>query len=149
MKRVAFAAGLVVLVFEIAMLAQTQVESVEQALIKLENGWADALVRRDVAFLDQILADDFMTTSSAGIVSTKAQIVASLKSGEYKFLSAVLDEIKVRIYGDVAIVTGRNTVKSMREGKDISGQERWTDTWIKRDGRWKCVATHNSTIAQK
>jgi ketosteroid isomerase-like protein len=149
MRRIVFAVGFFVLAFGVAILAKTQTESVEQELIKLENGWADALVKRDVAFLDQILADDFMTTSSAGIVSTKAQIIASMESGEYVFFSAVLDDIKVRIYGDVAVVTGRNTVKSMRKGKDISGQERWTDTWIKREGRWHCVATHNSMIAQK
>jgi len=44
------------------------------------------------------------------------------------FTSAILDDIDVRIYGDVAIVMGRNTVKSMRNRKDISGQDRWTDT---------------------
>jgi len=82
MKRIAFAVGLVILVFGVAMLAQTQTETVEQELIKLENGWVVALVKRDGAFLDRILADDFMTTSSRGIISTKAQIVASLKSGD-------------------------------------------------------------------
>jgi ketosteroid isomerase-like protein len=107
------------------------------------------LVKLDLAFLDRILADDFMTTSSGGTVFTKAQLIANLKSGGYVFISAMLDDIKVRIYGDVAVVTGRNTVKGTLKGKDFSGQERWTDTFIKRDGRWQAVATHNSTIAQK
>ena len=153
MKGIAIALSVMILIPAVAVQAQipaqTETEHVTQELIALENGWVDALVKRDVTFLDRILADDFMTTSSRGIVSTKAQIVASLKSGEYVFTSAILDDINVGIYGDVAIVTGRNTVKSTRIGKDISGQERWTDTWIKLDGRWQCVATHNSLIAQK
>jgi hypothetical protein len=43
----------------------------------------------------------------------------------------------------------RNTYKMRLEGKETTGQIRFTDTWIKRDGRWQCVAAHNSTIAQK
>jgi ketosteroid isomerase-like protein len=61
----------------------------------------------------------------------------------------VSDDMKVRIYGDAAVVTGRNTTKETLNGKDTSGQERWTDTWIKKAGRWQCVATHSSNIVQK
>jgi len=149
MKSVAFAVSVAFLVIGTASVAKAQTESAEQELINLENGWAEALVKRDVAFLDRILADDFMTTSSRGIVSTKAQILAGVKSSAYVYISITLDDIQVRIYGDVAMVTGRNTVKSMRNGRDISGQERWTDTWIRHDGRWQAVATHNSKIAQE
>jgi hypothetical protein len=49
------------------------------------------------------------------------------------------DEVKVRIYGDAAAVTGRDTVKKTKDGQDVSHQERWTDTWIKREGQWLCA----------
>lgn len=90
-----------------------------------------------------------MITETDGSVRTKAQDLAAIKSGQTKISSMVTDDIKVRIYGDAAVVTGRNTVKVIWMGKDISGQERWTDTWIKSNGRWQCVATHVSSIAQK
>lgn len=80
---------------------------------------------------------------------TKAQDLADVKSGAYVITSGVMDDIKVRVYGDTAVVTGRNTVKGQYKGKDISGQTRWTDTWVKSAGRWQCVATHSSRIAQK
>jgi len=149
MKRISFSIGLVVLVFEIAMLAQTQTESVEQELIKLENEWADAVVKKDVAFLDRILADDYLATDPEGNGYTKAQEIASMKSEVYLVTSCVHHEMKVRVYGNAAVVTGRSTLNETYKGKDYSIQSRWTDTWVKLNGRWQCVAEHSSEIAQK
>jgi len=123
--------------------------SVEQELIKLENDWNDAQVKRDVAALGRILADDLTIIDPEGTIVTKAQALANLKSGEDAFTSAVADEMKVRVYGDAAVVLGRNTVKEQYKGKDLSGPYRFTDTWIKKDGRWQCVATAGSKITKK
>jgi hypothetical protein len=153
MKRIAIVAGLAVLVLAVAVSAQTpaqtEIEHATQELITLENGWNDALVKHDWAFLDQILADDYISTDSDGIVSTKAQAMANLKSGEIVVTSAVADDFKVRVYGDAAVVTFRNAEKSQSKGKDTSGQERITDTWVKLAGRWQVIAEHVSRIAQK
>jgi ketosteroid isomerase-like protein len=149
MKHNVFAAGLIVLVFGLLALAQTQTESVEQELIKLENEWADAWVKRDAASFDRIIADDYTWTSPWGDVWTKAQDLALVKSGEAVIKSWVLADMKVRVYGDTAVVTGRNTIKETYKGEDVSGQNRWTHTWVKRAGRWQCVAAHSSEIAQK
>jgi ketosteroid isomerase-like protein len=116
--------------------------SVEQELIKLENDWNNALVKRDVAALSRILADDYASIDpDDGSIITKAQSLADLKSGADVVTSAVSDEWKVRVYGDTAVVFGRETVKEEYKGKDVSGQYRFIDTWIKKDGRWQCVAT--------
>jgi uncharacterized protein (TIGR02246 family) len=153
MKRIVFALGVMVLVFAVSLQAQTpaqtETEHATQELITLENGWAEAVVKKDIALFDQILADDYTFTDTEGNVNTKAQYIASVKSGESVVTSAVNDEIKVRFYGDAAVVTGRWTGKETFKGKDTSGQSRWTDTFIKRDGRWLCVATHDSRIPQK
>jgi ketosteroid isomerase-like protein len=150
MKRIVIAVSVAVLVFGVAVLAQTQSKSVEQELLKLEQQWTDALVKPDLAFLDRIEADDYTFTDPEGSVWTKAQSQADLKSGEDVISSCVADEMKARVYRDAAVVTGRNTTKETFKGKDISGQYRWTDTWVKLAGRWRCVATHASRIvAQK
>jgi ketosteroid isomerase-like protein len=110
--------------------------------MKLENEWAEAWVKHDIAFFERIEADDYTWTSPSGEVWAKARdlaFVRSLSSGEGTSLSYVSDEVKVRIYGDAAVVTGRDTVKKTKDGQDVSHQERWTDTWIKRDGRWQCA----------
>ncbi|MGA2363064.1 MAG: nuclear transport factor 2 family protein [Candidatus Aminicenantales bacterium] len=149
MKRIAFAICVVVLIFGIAILAQQKSGGAEQEIIKLEQQWGDALVKRDVVFLDRILAEDYMFTSPEGEVLTKAQMLAMLKSGEDVVSSAVNHDLKVRVYGDAAVVTGYSTYKETVKGKDISGQYRWTDTWIKKAGRWQCVADHASKLAGK
>jgi ketosteroid isomerase-like protein len=153
MKRTAIAVSVVVLALAVAVQAQTPAQTksggVEQELIKLENEWADAWVKRDVAFFDRIIADDYTWTSPWGEVWTKAQDLALVKSGKDVIKSWVLADIKVRVYGDTAVVTGRNTVKETYKSEDVSGQNRWTHTWVKRAGRWQCVAAHSSEIAQK
>ena len=153
MKRIAIAVSVVVLVLAVAVQAQipaqTKSGSVEQELIKLENEWADAWVKSDVAFFDRIMADDYTWTSPWGDVSTKADNFALVKSGKDVITSWVLADMKVRVYGDAAVVTGRDTVKETYKGEDVSGQHRWTHTWIKRAGRWQCVAAHSSEITQK
>jgi ketosteroid isomerase-like protein len=160
MKRIAIAVSVAALVLTVAVSAQPNEEakkqyvlapriSPDQQLIKLENEWADAWVKRDVAFFDRIIADDYTWTSPEGIVWTKAQDLALVKSGEAVITSWVLAEMKVRVYGDAAVVTGRSTVKETYKGEDVSGQYRWTDTWVKRAGGWQCVAGHSSETAQK
>lgn len=163
MKRLALLICVVVLGFGLAILAQ-QTGSTEQELMKLEQEWGNANVKADVAFLDGILAADWLWTDADGVLWTKPDSLAILKSGEDKISSMVVDEMKVHVYGNTAIVTGRTTTKETLKGKDISGVFRFTDTWIKMPGpqvqmpgavavvgtpRWKCVATHVSKVASK
>jgi hypothetical protein len=149
MKRIAFAVGLVVLVSGFAILAKTQTGSVEQEIMKLEDVWGDALIKHDPAPLDKLLADDYIGTNVNGGTYTKAQLLEAVKSSKEDIISMVDDEVKVRVYGDAAVISARDTIKYRAEGKEITELERYTDTWIRRDGRWQCVAGHASTIAQK
>ncbi len=129
--------------------APAQNASVEQELIKLENDWNNALVKRDVAALSRIVADDWTTIDPDGTIMTKAQSLVNLKSGEDAYTSAAGDEWKVRVYGDAAVVLGRWTIKEQYKGKDVSGQYRFTDNWIKKDSRWQCVASAGTKITEK
>ena len=149
MKRMAIAVSLAGLVFGAAGLAQTQTRTAEQELIRLEKEWGDAEVKCDVAFFDRILGDEYMFPNPEGVVWTKALYMANLKSGDLTVVSSVLDEIKVNVYGDFAVCFGRSTGKAKLKGMDINSQYRFTDTWVKRDGRWQCVADHSSVITQK
>ena len=149
MKRIAFAVSLVILVLGVAILAKTQTESVEQELLKLEQDWSNADLKNDSAVLKRIFADDYIMTDSNGNVWTKARSLSLGESGEDIITSLSSDDWKVRVYGDAAVVMARHTIKEISKGKDVSGQYRTTDTWIKLAGRWQCVATHSSRILQK
>ena len=122
---------------------------VEQAVIKLENDWNDALVKHDLVALGRMFSDDLVFTDADGAMSTKAQLLDMLKSGEDVYTSALTSNMKVHVYGNTAIVTGIFTTKEQMKGKDISGTFAYTDTWVKLPGGWQCVATHDSRIAQK
>jgi hypothetical protein len=135
----------VVLALCIPCLATAQ--SVELQLKKLEIQWGDANVKKDVAVLDRIMADDYTETGIDGNVETKAQGMAFVKSGEYVLSSYAYSDMKVRVYGDTAVVTFINKTKDTYKGRNISGTSRWTDTWIKRGGSWQCVASHSSKVA--
>ena len=149
MKRIAIAVCVVVLVFGVGILTKAQTQSVEQELIKLEKEWSDAEVKKDAAFFDRIMADNFIGTGATGNVYSKAQDIAGLKSGEEKITTAVSDEFVVHVYRDAAVVAYRSTEKGQNKGKDYIWEARWTDTWIKKAGRWYCVASHCSTIAPR
>ena len=148
MKNISIAVSVIVLVFGAAILAQTQTESVEQELIKLENEWGEAIVKRDAASIDMLMADEFIAIYD-GSVFTKAQYFEFVKSMKEEILSFAMDEWQVRVYGDAGVVMARSTTKTRLAGKETTNQLRFTDIWVKRDGHWKCVAAHNSTIAQK
>jgi hypothetical protein len=123
---------------------------VEQELIKLSNEWNDAMAKRDVAKLDRILSDDWVSAGSEEAVATKAQFLADVKSGAYSLSSTVVNEMKARVYGNAAVViTHYTTVGERYKGKDVSGSYWTIDTWIRRGGRWQCIATAGSRIAQK
>ncbi len=157
MKRIALVIGLVVLVFAISLWAQYETgfrprpknETAEQELLKLEQEWTNADLKADWATMDRILAEDYVLTDRDGEVSTKAQCEAFMRSGEDKILTFVMDDLKVRVYGDAAVVTLRTMIKETYKGEEISDVCRITNTWIKKAGRWQCVATHSSRIAGK
>jgi ketosteroid isomerase-like protein len=153
MKRMAFVVSALVLVLTATgwaqNTAQTKSGSAEQEILKLEREWTDAIVKGDIAFRERIYAPDIFITDNDGVLWTRAQDIASLKAGETVYTVCVTDNIKVHVYGDTAVVTGRNTEKGKTKGKDFSRLVQWTDTWVKIAGRWQVVATQGTVIAQK
>lgn len=123
-------------------------ENVEQALTKLEQDWAAAAVKADAAASDRIVADDWVGITSTGQTQTKAEIMNELKSGTYKATSMNVDNIKVRVLGDTAVVTLVQTEKSQYKGKDSSGVYLFTDVWAKRNGKWQVINSHGSKSEQ-
>jgi ketosteroid isomerase-like protein len=117
-------------------------------LITLETEWSQAAVKRDGADLQRFYADEYIFTNEDGVISSKTKDIADITSGTFHLASYKLEDMKVHFYGDVAVVTGRNPIKGLWEdtGNDISGPYRFTDVFVKRDGRWQCVASQSSRI---
>jgi len=117
----------------------------EQTLYQIERNMAEALVKKDVAAWDKMLANEFQA-NYASVAGSKKQLLAAIKSGTTKFESMTNSEMKAIVIGDTAIVHGLSTAKGSMGGKDTSGQERWTDVFVKRDGRWQCVTGYSTKV---
>jgi ketosteroid isomerase-like protein len=118
----------------------------EQELLNVENSWKQAVVNRDAASLQRLYADEYLSTDQEGMVWNKAQDIAIDTTGNSRLGAYNLDGLKVRFYGDVAVVTGRNVSKGTLFGKAAKGQSRFTDVFVKRDGRWQCVTSQVTPI---
>ena len=127
-------------------MAQQKAASDEATLKALELKWDAANLKGDAATLGTIFADGFITTNSEGKVRTKAEILADLKSGDTKYQTAKGEDMKVYLYGDTGVVSVRWTGKFVEKGKNVDTVERYTDTWVRQNGKWRCVASHGSTI---
>ena len=117
--------------------------SPENDVRKLERAWLDAYEKHDVAAMTAIVADDFTITFNDGSIQTKPQIIESLKrpGGSTKFHT---ENVQSRSYGDVVILIGLVVYEWKQGDKDMSDRSRYTDTYIKRSGKWQVVASHLS-----
>ncbi|HEX4949743.1 MAG TPA: nuclear transport factor 2 family protein, partial [Blastocatellia bacterium] len=114
----------------------------EQEIIKLDEAWNNALLRRDAAAYNRILAEDYIRTSSRGQLADKAQEIKDLMSGDGAVESVVTDRQVHFVEDDVAVLTARYREKT----KDGEQQGRYTVVYAKRNGRWQAVAFHSSPI---
>jgi hypothetical protein len=113
---------------------------------KLENQMAEALVHGDGPAFQKFLGDDWKIVLSDSAVLTAGQVVEALAKGSLKFTKCTVSELEVRVYGDTAIVRGIDETVGKLDGEDFSGKDRFTDVFIRKDGAWLCIATHDSPM---
>ena len=122
------------------------VESDQQILIELERGWNEAFYRKDVAFIENILAEEFMATYDDGSRGDKARELALTTEFNQQVVSAIQDEFTVRVYRETAVVWFTLRLVGIRQGQRAEVTFRYTDVWVLRDGRWRCVSTQSTKV---
>jgi len=122
------------------------VESDQQILIELERGWNEAFYRKDVAFIENILAEEFMATYDDGSRGDKARELALTAEFNQQVVSAIQDEFTVRVYRETAVVWFTLRLVGIRQGERAEVTFRYTDVWVLRDGRWRCVSTQSTKV---
>jgi ketosteroid isomerase-like protein len=125
------------------------VESDQQVLIKLERGWNDAFYRKDAAFIENILADEFTATYDDGSLGDKAKELALVAEFNQQVESATQDEFTVRVYRETAVVWFTLHVVGTKQGRRSELTLRYTDVWVIRDGRWLCVSTQSTRVTPR
>ncbi len=116
----------------------------QEALMQSERDWAKAWGTKDMSAIDWE-ADEYVFTDFDGSVSDRAADVETLKSPTFA-ISYEVDDMKAMVFGDTGVVVGHQTQTGRQQGRDIGGTFRFTDTWVKRDGRWRCVAAQLTPI---
>jgi hypothetical protein len=124
-----------------------RVNPVVTSIKRLEAERNKALVAGDVAAIDRLYSDNY-TSVVASTSRTKAEVLADLKSGTLKLEASNNDETNVRVYGNTAVVTGKNTSTVHDRGADTSGQSYFTRVYVNQMGHWRLVANHSSRVTQ-
>ena len=128
-----------------------KISRAEEDVRKLEREWLDAYEKNDPVAMERIVADDFSITFPNGAMQTKPQLMSMIKAprraGQPR-MKFYTDGVRSRAYGDTVILTGRVTTEYERDGKTVKEQSRYTDTYVRRGGRWQVVASHLSNVEE-
>jgi hypothetical protein len=120
--------------------------SQQTKLLVMEHLWNEAQVNRDARALDSLIGAAFVNTEYDGEVSDKAKFLADIKDPQFNLSNLSIQDLKVNMYADSAVVVGIYKTKGSYQGKPYEHIGRFTDTWVFTEGRWQCVASHTSLL---
>lgn len=114
------------------------------AVEQTEKACLAAMQTGDYSVVENFIADDFILTTPYGATANKALYLDRLRSGRPRPTSVVHDDVRVRVYGDAAIITGRSTGQLMINGIELAVVERYTHVYAKQGDQWRIVAMQMS-----
>ncbi|MFP2928964.1 nuclear transport factor 2 family protein [Pyxidicoccus sp. 3LG] len=136
------AACLVLLTLAVPAIAAPTSE--ETAVLDALHAGCEAFRIGDVRLVSDFLGEGFTLTDSAGNVTTRDETITEVRNKEPRYEVFRNHDMKVRLYGDTAVVNGITTVKGTSGGKPFAAELQFTDTLVKRNGKWRIVASHVS-----
>lgn len=122
-------------------------QGVADQIKKIEMDRAAAVVKGDWAKLEKETSDDYTLININGQVSSKSQMIEGFKSGQNKLTADDISEMTVRVFGDVAVVTGKADVKGTLGGKDVTGRAMFTRVYVKKGNQWQAVALQQTSVS--
>jgi ketosteroid isomerase-like protein len=120
----------------------------EPTLRELNRLYDGALIEADLKVLDRLYSADFKYISFQGEIRNKEEQIESLVIGRVDVLSGTSDQVEVRIYGNVAILTGRFIGRAKVENQEFAVAERYSTVWVQESGKWRLVLEHASMIKE-
>lgn len=116
-------------------------EGDEKRILALENIWNQAQINHDATAMGSMLHPDFVFTDYDGTVMTKPEFMASIRDSSNTLSLEVSDNMKLHLFGDTVVVTGTTHEKGKQKGKSYEHYGRFTDTWVRHNNEWICVAS--------
>jgi ketosteroid isomerase-like protein len=150
MMRRLLAAAPILMVLALLLQAQdrSKPSDAEGRILALETAWNHAEQAKDAAALDQLLANSLVYIDYDDSIMTKGEFLAEVTAVDLHPSQIINDEMTAHVYGDAAIVTGTYREKGVLKGKPYLRHGRFTDTWVKLDGTWQCVASQSTLISK-
>jgi ketosteroid isomerase-like protein len=124
--------------------AQDRPDAVASKILALENKWNTAYKRSDITAMDSLLADDFIITVEDGSTFSKPGYIAHNGNSTLHVEISDMSDLKVRMHGNTAVVTGAYHEKGTEKGKAYEYHDRFTDVWMNIQGTWKVIVSHYS-----
>jgi ketosteroid isomerase-like protein len=118
----------------------------ERELLALETAWDDAVAAKDTTALQRIIADDFVMIGADGTVSDKHQLIEGIADPQLQIEPFQTEDVRVRVYGSVAVLTGRYSQRGRWKGQAYETAARYTDVYVKTGGRWHAVSAQATRI---
>lgn len=139
---------LICFMLSIQLLAQsTGVQDADAGRIRaLENAWNEAIQEKNRSALDLLLGPELVLVDHDGLLMNKANYIVSVISQELHPSRVVNEAMTVNLFGPVAVVSGLYRENGIRRGKPYQFRERFTDTWIRRNESWICIASQSTLI---
>ncbi len=107
------------------------------------------MVENDTEAIGRYMADDWTIIGPDGNVVDKPTFLGLVKSGALTHDVMTSEDLKVRVYNDTAVITARGVSGGKYQGRPFHEVERWSCVFVRQDGRWRCVLTHLSRLAEK
>lgn len=123
-----------------------RVRSDQDILMQLERDWDAAFHRHDAAFIETLLAEEFVATYDNGVRGDKTRELELAADRSQQIESSRLDEFIVKTFRDTAVVWFSLHLVGTSQGRPLEITLRYTDTWVFREGRWQCVASHSTRL---
>lgn len=106
-------------------------------LTRQADAWDQAIVRKDRAAIESNMSDDFRQIDGDADIETKASFVAGLVSPKLTIHPYTVEDFEVRLYGDVALLSGRTRMTGTYDGKAFASHYRYIDVYVRTQGTWK------------
>ena len=113
----------------------------EEELLKVEKGFVDAIAKNDLEAIERFVTDDWIIINADGGIIDRELFLGVIKSGVLTHEMMESEGIRVRVYGDSAVVSALTRSKGKFMGQEFTTHERSTDVFVRRDGQWRCVLT--------
>ena len=145
-----FLLGIVLLLSSPSPFTQEKPTSSDEIQIRqLERAWNQAEAKQEIKEVANLVDDTLLYTDYDGSIMNKAEYLKWVAAPDQKADHLYDEGLTVHVYGNAAVVAGIYRESGINKGKHYVVRSRYTDTWIKRDGVWRCVASHSTLIPAK